>query len=138
MLWIVIEDVSNNEPRYDAMPYDKESMQILSTRLNVRGLWKVCEDTKADAIASVVERLDRSTDATEQEPAHEDNVVNIDLLDKKQEVTRQIVLAAMKKAGWRPTYAARLAGMSRSTIYRNLKPGEIEAHQRQFLEIDGM
>ncbi len=116
MLWIVVEDISGSEPRLDAVPFNLETALILLQSCNIRCLWRIAEDTREDAIASVAERLnvEPSPDCCTADDLH--------ALERRIEaIKQQMIVSAVEKSGGNIAKAARSIGINRKTIYYNTR-----------------
>lgn len=120
-LWIVVEDISGDEPRYDAIPWSPYNASIISAACNIRAQWRVADETKTGAINAIVERMQFSTNISNETP-WEESKTNHEI---------QITLDALQKSDWNQSEAARKLGVHRKTVHRicklyKIKPPEGE------------
>ena len=102
MEWLVIEDISGDAPRLEAMPFDRFAAMLLIRCANVRSIWRVVDDSKELAVQSIEDRLMCDSDAT------------------RRSIRQDAILEGLQRCGWNVSQASVSIGIDRKTIYRNI------------------
>lgn len=116
-LWIVVEDISGEEPRYDALPWSPYNASIVSAACNVRAQWRIADESKEGAINAVIERM---------LPFQSHMINDTAWVESKTDHQIQITLDALQKNEWNQSAAARQLGVHRKTVHRICKTHKIK------------
>lgn len=122
-LWIVVEDISGDEPRYDALPWSPYNASIVSACSNIRAQWRIADETKEGAVAAVVERM---------QPFQANAVNETAWTESKIDHEIQMTIDALQKNNWNQAAAARKLGVHRKTVHRICKLYKIKPPSGEF------
>lgn len=123
MEWLVIEDISGDAPRLEAIEYNAASAMMLIRCTNVRAIWRINEDSKEHAIEAVTERLESGTGTWDA------NVIDIET--ECRQMRGQMLRDVLEQCNYNIAEAAAMMKINRKTIYRNIPLDVIATNRRQ-------
>lgn len=123
MEWLVVEDISGEVPRLEAIEFSVIAAMMLIRCTNVRAIWRISDDSKEHAIEAVMERLECGANGTQDA-----NV--IDFEEACVAAHRQILINALEQCNYNISEAAAMINVNRKTIYRYV-PIEVIANNRR-------